>query len=394
MKKSLKMTIMGIAAVLLCWIPNQASAANAGCIVLLTLGQRSYAMGMGVGQYHATGVYNEAVGYTDPGNPHVGGGLPMDDYGKENAVIQQITVACEVGGKGFPNMIILERDDADDMQGWWAEHPGMIFFRIYPAGAHDHITGVGAGAVATAPDGIYPHCNAINEIDPDAASCQTGRPHLMYWYDIGNHLGAGADIGGNQAWVDIDANGEYQDLGASYFTSQGGKGTYTGTTGWSSGPWYVNEDNIDLSWPEIESAKIWLPAHTLPSSGTDLTPVTNGISAIEAKLDNLPSGPAGPQGDAGSQGVQGKVGPAGANGTDAPCVECSDIADAAFALACKLLTLHQPTTLAEFRESVTTISNVSIVGSGNNICAPHDAAGACAANIDSQVQGIFDEKGL
>ena len=126
----------------------------------------------------------------------------------------------------------------------------------------------------------------------------------------------------------------------------------------------------------------------------DLGPVNTALAAIEAKLDNLPAGPAGPQGEQGPAGNDGATGAAGAAGAAAPCVECAEIADAAFALACKLLTLHQSTTLEEFRESVTTISNVSIVGSGNNICAPNDADGACAANIDSQVQGIFDEKGL
>jgi len=381
MKKSLKMTIMGIAAVLLCWIPNQAQAANAECFVTLDITGHSYPLS--TTNYYASGAYNEAVGWVDVGTPRADG-------------IQNITMACEVGGKGFPNLIMIRKHDgANDAD--FEMFPGMMFFRVYPAGAHDHITGVGAGSLAHAPDGIYPHCNSINSIagKEDAPSCGTGKVHLMYWY--GNDDNLPADVKdhtygsvGGQAWVDVNANGEYQDLGANYWATQGGNG-------WHSGPWYVNELNIDGSWPEISRARIWAPAHALPSSGTDLTPVTDVLSAIETKLDNLPAGPAGPQGDAGAQGAQGKIGPAGADGTagsNAPCVECSDIADAAFALACKLLTLHQPTTLEEFRESVTTISNVSIVGSGNNICAPNDADGACATDIDSQVQGIFDGKGL
>ena len=126
--------------------------------------------------------------------------------------------------------------------------------------------------------------------------------------------------------------------------------------------------------------------------GVDLSPVNTALAAIEAKLDNLPAGPAGPQGDAGPTGAAGADGAAGAAGADAPCVECDEISDAAFALACKLLTLHQPTTVEEFRECVGTIATVSIVGSGNNICAPHDATDACAQNIDGQVQAIFDDK--
>ena len=129
--------------------------------------------------------------------------------------------------------------------------------------------------------------------------------------------------------------------------------------------------------------------------GVDLGPVNTALAAIEAKLDNLPAGPAGPQGDAGptgATGAAGAAGDAGAAGADAPCVNCDEIADAAFALACKLLTLHQPTTLEEFRDCVGTIATVSIVGSGNNICAPNDATGACAQDIDSQVQAIFDDK--
>ena len=129
--------------------------------------------------------------------------------------------------------------------------------------------------------------------------------------------------------------------------------------------------------------------------GVDLAPVNTALAAIEAKLDNLPAGPAGPQGDAGptgAAGAAGAAGDAGAAGADAPCVECDEIADAAFALACKLLTLHQPTSLDEFRDCVGTIADVSIVGSGNNICAPLDATDACAQDIDSQVQAIFDDK--
>ena len=126
--------------------------------------------------------------------------------------------------------------------------------------------------------------------------------------------------------------------------------------------------------------------------GTDLSGVDTALAAIEAKLDNLPAGPAGPQGDAGPTGAAGADGAAGPAGADAPCVECDEISDAAFALACKLLTLHQPTTVEEFRECVGTIATVSIVGSGNNICAPHDATDACAQNIDGQVQAIFDDK--
>jgi len=126
--------------------------------------------------------------------------------------------------------------------------------------------------------------------------------------------------------------------------------------------------------------------------GVDLSPVITALEAIEVKLDILPAGPAGPQGDAGPTGAAGAAGDAGAAGADAPCVECDDIADAAFALACKLLTLHQPTTLDEFRDCVGTIADVSIVGSGNNICAPLDATDACAQDIDASVQAIFDDK--
>ncbi len=347
MRMNTKLTILGIAAMLLCAFGAEVLAADSKASATVKLemqftGSAQWSPSAdplgdgdlsGRGDTHDVGarpigVYNELMGWID---------APAH---RSSSGVSTMLVQCEIGGTGFANAIVIHQIETV-RGGTFRAREIVAYFRVYPAGEHGE-----------------------------------GSTHVRYWLSWDGNM---------SGWHDV--------VNADPITYSG-DGTYNGIVGGSG-----KNGNFSLN-ATIIAERTADEAGGGGGGSVDLTPVLNGQAAIEAKLDNLPAGPQGPAGAAGasgaagtdgtdgSQGAQGKVGPSGAN---APCASCADIANAAFDLACKLLTMNQPTSLQEFRDCVDAIAAVSIVGSANNICTPYpDDASSCEGYIESQVQGIFD----